>query len=178
MKKLQKGPFMIVNALPTEFSPGEKFRILVKFTPDQPVQYHETYVISTFSDKSETKLHVNLRAKGLGPKWVIEGAENEMVHFGITKINTPLQQPIFLTNNGDFALDFSFDLKSRVSHENIGNRSGKAVFNVIPKLGKLAPGERKQILVSFSADHIGNFTDEVRLRLFESLDYESSSTFF
>ena len=73
-----------------------------------------------------------------------------------------------------FNQKYRFDLKSRSSHETIGNRSGKAVFNAIPIMGKISPGERKQVLLSFSADHVGNFSDEIRLRLFSSLDFEST----
>ena len=109
---------MIVNALPASLGPGEKFRILVKFTPGDPVEYHETYVITTASVNSqETKLHVNLRGRGLGPKWKLEGIENGIVRFGTTKINNTLQQPIFLLNEGDFALEYTLVLYFRPLHK-------------------------------------------------------------
>lgn len=52
------------------------------------------------------------------------------------------------------------------------NRSGRAVFDVSPASGRVPAGGEVQVAVSFAPDNVGQFSDVLRVRLFNSVvDY-------
>ena len=101
------GPFGISNALPSNFAPGEKHKILFSFVPVESVAYQEGVEIQCFENsKLNSSIRINVRGYGQMPKCKLIGAENDEMDLGVALINHTNTNILTLQNEADFDIQY------------------------------------------------------------------------
>ncbi|XP_068874988.1 hydrocephalus-inducing protein homolog [Aphelocoma coerulescens] len=152
MAKVQQDPMLFsedifsIEPLEGEIGPHCSAKIKVTFKPQEALEYQSVAYCNITG--RETRLPLKLRGKGKGP-WV--ELSYHTLNFGNIYVNTLHAYEVDLINKGP--IDAPFTFVPPTAH--VAN-----CFELAPRKGIIAPGERQTIQISFKATVPGMFDEE------------------
>ncbi|XP_068876459.1 hydrocephalus-inducing protein homolog [Aphelocoma coerulescens] len=152
MAKVQQDPMLFFNdifsiePLEGEIGPHCLAKIKVTFKPQEALEYRSVAYCNITG--RETRLPLKLRGEGKGP-WV--ELSYHTLNLGNIYVNTPHAYEVDLINKGP--IDAPFTFVPPTAH--VAN-----CFELAPRKGIIAPGERQTIQISFKATVLGMFDEE------------------